>query len=216
MDGKNTLETLPLRSATPPVWADLVLREPVRLLADHAHLERKAAINAIYLVSHWPQHEGMVEGMQKVATEELEHLGVVHRILVARGGRLTSEHSNPYVAALQKTVRKGTVHHLLDRLLVAGLIEARSCERFEVLASRAEDRELRKLYSGLCSSERGHYRLFVGLAERIFGKEVTEARWEWLLDREDEILAELPFTYTMHGGTEAPEEHGGEAAGERG
>jgi tRNA-(ms[2]io[6]A)-hydroxylase len=193
-------EELPLRLATPPEWADRVLEEPLRLLADHAHLERKAAINAIYLISHWPQHEGLVEAMQGVACEELEHLALVHRILVARGGRLTSEHSNPYVAALQETVRKGTVHHLLDRLLVAALIEARSCERFEVLAERAADRELRKLYSGLGSSERGHYRVFVGLAERIHGAEATEARWQHLLDRDARILAALPFAHAMHGG----------------
>jgi len=205
MERTNPAEPLPLRRSTPATWARRALAEPLRLLADHAHLERKAAINALYVITHWPQHPGLVEAMQRVAEDELEHLVLVHRILIARGGRLTAEHSNPYVAALHATVRKGTVHHLLDRLLVAALIEARSCERFEVLADCAEDRELRKLYSGLASSERGHYRSFLELAREIHGAEATEARWEQLLDREAEILEGLPFAPAMHGGTrEAP------------
>jgi tRNA-(ms[2]io[6]A)-hydroxylase len=35
---------LPLRYETPPKWATNVLREPLALLNDHAHLEEKAGV----------------------------------------------------------------------------------------------------------------------------------------------------------------------------
>ena len=38
---------LPLRYTTPAEWADHVLASPLALLNDHAHLERKAATNAL-------------------------------------------------------------------------------------------------------------------------------------------------------------------------
>src|SRR5688572_30282158 len=82
--------------------------------------------------------------MTAVARDEVEHLAVVSRLLARRGGRLTKQHSNPYAAALRGLVRMGTGRgELVDRLLISGLIEARSCERFRLLADACEreDRE---------------------------------------------------------------------------
>lgn len=200
MDRRVVLEPLPLRWDTPLEWADRVLRQPLALLADHAHLEKKAATAAIYLISHWPDREGIVERMTAIAREELEHLALVHKILIARGGRLFHEHANPYVRSLQEHVRKGTSFHLLDRLLVASLIEARSCERFEKLAVRAQDAELAELYGGLCASERGHHKTFLNFARREYGVEIAESRWDEMLDLEAAIIEPLPFAPTMHGG----------------
>lgn len=194
------LEPLPLRWTTPPEWADRVLRHPLELLADHAHLEHKAAVSALYVLSHWPECEGIVERMSAIAREELEHLALVHKILIARGGAMPHDHANPYVRALQQHVRKGSRFHLLDRLLVSSLIEARSCERFERLAERAEDDELRSLYGGLCASERGHHKSFLNFATREYGAAIADERWSEMLDFEAEILAALPFSRRMHGG----------------
>src|SRR3954468_10395247 len=140
---------LPLRYATPPAWAAAVMAAPLELLNDHAHLEKKAASNALELLNRWPEPsppENWVAAMTAVARDEVEHLATVCRILARRGGRLTRQHSNPYAAELRALVRQGEGRaELVDRLMVSALIEARSCERFKLLGEACEDDvELRK------------------------------------------------------------------------
>src|SRR3954454_9878136 len=128
---------LPLRDQTPPDWAREVLARPLELLNDHAHLEKKAAANALERLNRWPQPrppENWVAAMTAVARDEVEHLAVVTRLLARRGGKLTRQHANPYASELHKLVRRGTgPGELVDRLMISALIEARSCERFELL-----------------------------------------------------------------------------------
>ncbi|MDB5291918.1 MAG: hypothetical protein JWL69_3159, partial [Phycisphaerales bacterium] len=101
---------LPLRYATPPQWAARVLQQPLELLNDHAHLEKKAAANALELLNRWPEPappENWVAAMTAVARDEVEHLATVTRLLARRGGRLSRQHGNPYAADLRALVRKG-------------------------------------------------------------------------------------------------------------
>ena len=136
-------EKLPLRYETPIAWARQVLREPLLLLNDHAHLEKKAASNALELLNRWPEPsppENWVAAMTAIARDEVEHLALVTRILARRGGKLTKSHANPYASALHQLVRKGRgSEELVDRLMISALIEARSCERFRLLGEAVED-----------------------------------------------------------------------------
>jgi tRNA-(ms[2]io[6]A)-hydroxylase len=195
---------LPLRYQTPPAWAEQVLRSPLELLNDHAHLEKKAAANALELVNRYPDPtppENWVAAMTAIARDEVEHLAVVCRLLAHRGARLTRQHSNPYASALRQLVAKGAgPAELVDRLMVSALIEARSCERFKLLADVCEDAELAKLYRGLWASEHGHYRTFIQLAEQIQERELVEKRWEQMLDAESQIIQEQPPGARMHSG----------------
>ena len=197
---------LPLRYATPREWAMGVLGARLELLNDHAHLEKKAAANALELLNRWPEPrppENWVAAMTAVARDEVEHLAVVCRLLARRGGRLTKQHSNPYAADLRRLVRQGTgPAELVDRLLVSSLIEARSCERFKLLgeATADDDPELRKLYRGLWASEHGHYLSFLQLAEQIETEQVVAKRWGEMLDAEAGIIARQTAGPRMHSG----------------
>src|SRR5437773_12115641 len=121
---------LPLRYKTPVSWAQSVLTQPLELLNDHAHLEKKAAANALELLNRWPEPsppENWVAAVTAVARDEVEHLATVCRILARRGGRLTRQHSNRYAADLRALVRQGEGRdELVDRLMVSALIEAGS------------------------------------------------------------------------------------------
>src|SRR3954470_19347049 len=129
---------LPVRYQTPTRWALKALSRPLELLNDHAHLEKKAATNALELLNRWPEPnppENWVAAMTAVARDEVDHLSTVSRLLARRGGRLTRQHANPYASELHKLVRKGQgPNELIDRLMISALIEARSCERFHLLA----------------------------------------------------------------------------------
>jgi tRNA-(ms[2]io[6]A)-hydroxylase len=196
---------LPLRYHTPPAWARQVLARPLELLNDHAHLEKKAAANALELLNRWPEPsppENWVSAMTAVARDEVEHLATVCRLLARRGGRLTKQHSNAYASQLRALVRQGEgKSELVDRLMVSALIEARSCERFKLLGDAcADDVELRKLYRGLWASEHGHYRTFIQLAEEIQEPDRVAKRWDEMLDAEARIVTEQAPGPRMHSG----------------
>jgi tRNA-(ms[2]io[6]A)-hydroxylase len=195
-------DALPLHSRTPPEWARAVLADPIALLIDHAFLEKKAAANAMELLTRWPNDgvDGWVETMTSVARDETAHLAQVTRILLSRGGRLDRIHKNPYANSLRLLVRKGDPAEILDRLLVSALIEVRSCERFAVLAAESGDAELAAFYRGLFLSEFGHYKVFLALARKIAKPDAMEARWQEMLSAEAGILAQQAVGPRIHSG----------------
>jgi tRNA 2-(methylsulfanyl)-N6-isopentenyladenosine37 hydroxylase len=196
---------LPLQHRTPDRWAEPVLQDMLALLSDHAYLERKAASNALELLNRWPepsQPDHWVETLAAVARDETAHLFAVSRLLEQRGGKLERLHRNPYAHDLRKLVRKGSgTEELIDRLMVAALIEARSCERFEVLSRRCADVELAQFYRSLWSSEFGHYRVFLHLAESISPAADVERRWNEMLAIEARIIQVQPPGPRIHSGT---------------
>jgi tRNA-(ms[2]io[6]A)-hydroxylase len=206
MQDRPTREPLPLLSRTPDGWAEMVLRDPLALLSDHAYLEKKAAANALELLNRWPEPSRPEEWAQTLATiasDEASHLSGVVRLLTERGGRLDRTHRNDYARQLRRSVRTGRGNEdLLDRLLVSALIELRSCERFEVLARYCEDRDpiLARFYRRLWSSEFGHYRVFLRLAEQVVSPHEVEGRWREMLRIEAETIAAQPPGPRMHSG----------------
>jgi tRNA 2-(methylsulfanyl)-N6-isopentenyladenosine37 hydroxylase len=192
-----------LCTQTPLEWGSSVLAQPLALLVDHAFLEKKAANNAMELMTRWPNEwvDGWVETMTAVARDETAHLAQVTRLLFKRGGRLERIHKNPYANELRLLlVRKGQAGEILDRLLVSALIEARSCERFGVLAKASEDAELAAFYQALFFSELGHYKVFLRLAGKIAGRKTADTRWQEMLVAEAKILAAQAPGPRIHSG----------------
>ncbi len=196
------LDQLPLASRTPLAWGPQALADPIALLIDHAFLEMKAAQNAMELMTRWPQDwtPGWVETMTSVARDETAHLAQVTRLLIRRGGRLERGHKSTYAAALRQLVRAGKSTETLDRLCVSALIEARSCERFAVLAASTSDEELAKFYTALFSSEMGHFKVFLRLAHKMAPQPEVARRWEQLRHAEAEIIAAQPPGCRIHSG----------------
>ena len=83
----------------------------------------------------------------------------------------------------------------MDRLLVAGLIEARSCERFHVLANHVQDPELAEFYASLFESEARHHTTYTRLAKHFAADDVVMTRLDELAAAEAVIVncgEELP------------------------
>ena len=199
-----TKTDLPLKLKTSLNWAEKVLKKPLVLLNDHAHLEKKAANNALDMLNRWPTSSpplSWISSMIHVARDEIEHLHVVNKLLERRGGEMTKSHKNSYAAALNALIRMGQGHREhVDRLLISALIECRSCERFKLLSEATEngDVELNQLYTDLWRSEHGHYAVFLEMAKLITSESIDD-RWECMLNSESEIMRAQPFDYVMHG-----------------
>jgi len=197
-------KSLPLRSVTPPRWAEEVLQHPLELLSDQVYLEKKASNNALEFLNLWPGDNPPPHWLSSVATiarDETQHLQLVLKLLDKRNGLLPIRHQNPYAADLRKLIRQGKGNQeLIDRLLVSALIEARSCERFERLAEGAKDSELKKFYSGLIASENGHYQMFVEMAKKVLPTREVENRWDWFLGEESAVIQAQPMGPRIHSG----------------
>ena len=192
---------LGLRSTTDPSWVDAIAADLPGLLSDHAHCELKAAQNALSIIARFGgEAPALVAPLTELAIEETEHFGAVRDRMTARNEVLGPPSVDPYAVALRKAAAaRNGAPVLLDRLLVAALIEARSCERFRVLSERLPSADLRSFYRDLMASEARHYRLFVGLAEELFGPEASRGRLDVLREREAEIATALPLGPTVHG-----------------
>jgi tRNA-(ms[2]io[6]A)-hydroxylase len=135
--------------------------------------------------------------MVDLACEELEHFRRVYGWLVARGSTLGADAKDEYVVRMMGLVRRGPELYLLDRLLVAGIVEARGCERFRLLGEELAG-DLAAEYRELARCEARHAALFAGLAKRYFASNEVERRAQELFRAEAEILASLPLRAALH------------------
>lgn len=192
---------LGLKLATDPRWANIAESNIEEILTDHAWCEQKAASNAIYIIVNSSENEELVTEMTRIAREELEHFQMVHDIIKERGFTLGRERKDNYVNELFKfSKRDGSRNDsLIERLLFAAMIEARSCERFRVLSQNIKDEELAKFYHELMVSEAGHYTTFLKLAKKYSERVDVDQRWKEWLDYEATIITNYGNQETVHG-----------------
>ena len=161
------------------------------------------------LISKNPQLPNLTPPMLRVAGEELAHYGLIHELVVRRGWRPEHITPSPYMGELLRRASrerggrfygKDRPRPLLDRLLIAALVEARSCERFRLLARRAKDGELARLFSDLVGSEAAHFGLYIDLAKEFFPAKEVARRLAALSALESKVLGDLPPGPSIHSG----------------
>lgn len=189
---------LRLRSATDPGWIDVVLGDFDAFLVDHAACERKASATALKLVSHYSDRTLLVRELIPFAQEELKHYAQVMAIILDRGLATRPDEKDPYVGALLRLVERGPEQYFLDRLLILGVVEARGCERFGMVAEALDPGPLKEFYAQITRSEARHHGLFVRLAREYFPAAQVQERLDTLLDHEAAIVDALPFRPAVH------------------
>ncbi|MGY2947286.1 tRNA isopentenyl-2-thiomethyl-A-37 hydroxylase MiaE [Thermostichus sp. MS-CIW-39] len=182
---------LELASRTSEDWIEQAIRHIDLVLLDHANCEKKAAGNALSLLFRYPANGRLVETLSPLAREELQHFERVHRHLQRLGIPIKPLSAAPYAGRLNQHLRRSEPEHLLDTLLVAAIIEARSHERLGLLGIHAPDPELRQFYLWLAAAEERHWQLYLDLALEQFPADQVQERLDTLLQVEAEILSSL-------------------------
>lgn len=192
---------LGLQFDTETSWAEIAKDNLQQILTDHAFLEQKAASNAVSIIINYSEETELVKEMSDIAIEEMQHFKMVHQLMVKRGMVLGREQKNDYAIKLQKFFKKtgDRTEALVQRLLVAALIEARSCERFKVFSENMEDDQLRKFYKNLMISEANHYTTFLSFARKYQDREIVDQKWKALLKYESELMRERGKLAKIHG-----------------
>jgi len=187
-----------LKTESSPEWLEHVFKNFDSFLIDHAACERKASATAMSLVAHYPDKTKLVAAMIDLSLEELTHFKQVYEILQKRHLVLRVDEKDLYVNELLKLIRKGPSEYFLDRLLIAGVIEARGCERFASIAKHLPEGEMKNFYQEITRSEAKHQHLFINLAKHYFPTEVVQTRLEELTLAEANILSQLPLRAAVH------------------
>ena len=184
---------LGLKLPTDPRWVNLAEKSLEEILTDHAYCEQKAASTCISLIQQFPDKELLVEKLAPIVTEEWGHFRQVLNEMKKRGLTLGRQRKDEYVNQLMKIEKKGGSREdqLREKLLIAALIEARSCERFRLLSEDIAEPDLRKFYHDFMVAEAGHYRLFIDLAKTYCDESKVKERWQQYLDAEAEIIGNL-------------------------
>lgn len=180
---------LSLKSDTSERWLRQVDENLDEILIDHAHCEKKAAGTAMNLMFAYVEDEELCREMTRIVNEELEHFHMVLRILNRRGIRFRRLKPSNYGRQLHELIRKLEPGRAVDRLLIAALIEARSCERFDRLREHLQDEELAGFFGGLFESEAGHHSTYVRLAGHFADRDAVKQRLHELAEAEAEIIA---------------------------
>jgi len=192
-----------LGASTPPGWVDAAA-DPAALpmlLVDHANCEKKAASTALSLLFRYEQHQVLTERLSRLAREELRHFEQVRRLMRLRDIEWRRVPASRYAAGLAEATRHAEPGRLVDRLIIGAFIEARSCERFALLAPRLDD-ELSRFYAGLLTSEARHFHHYLELA-RAFADDDLEGRIAAIREVENRLATEPDTELRFHSGPPA-------------
>ena len=176
------------REPLPDSWLPKVRAHLGEVLVDHAHLERKAATNALNL-EKYKELFGHLSELNKIAMEELQHFGQVLALLKERNIAFGQPIRSPWISGMMSQVRKGRREQVIDHLVVSALIEGRSCEKFQLLAKGVRDLDpaLADFYAGLVESEGNHYATYLIMARGV-DEEETRNRLDFFLNLDAELI----------------------------
>jgi tRNA-(ms[2]io[6]A)-hydroxylase len=180
---------LHLKSESQERWLKQVDSNLEEILIDHAHCEHKAAATAMSLLGSYIEKEELTREMTRIIEEELEHFHMVLALLAKRGIRFRLQRPGNYGRSLNELVRQNEPQRAVDRLLIAGLIEARSCERFDLLRHHVKDAELAEFYGSLFESEARHHTTYIKMAKLFDSDANVRRRLEELSEAETNIIA---------------------------
>ena len=181
-----------LKYKTPDSWTERIVANMDAFLPDHAAAEKKASSMALTMVAHYPDKPELVTAMIELALEELSHFRAVVNIMHERGLNLLPDEKDPYVNALRKHSRQGTSVYFLDRLLIAGIVEARGAERFGLIAEALPEGNLKRFYISITRSELSHQGLFFDLAGQYFDDSDIQLRLGELLGADELVRGHQP------------------------
>ena len=188
-----------LKVKTNPKWVEAVKADFKTFLQDHADCERKASGLAQNFTAAYPDRKEIISDLIAIAIEELEHFDQVYRIMSKRGIPLpTRMEKDVYINQFIAKSRTGRNERFMDRILMAGIIEARGAERFEMIGEALEDEKLSKYYIQLGRSEEKHIHVFIKMCSHYFTDEEIYKRLDELLVFEGEIVNNLPITAKLH------------------
>lgn len=195
-----------LRAKTPRTWLECAQRNERLLLSDHANCERKAASSALAMIHRFADDRNACMALSRIVREEMRHFEQVLSLIHTRGHEFSPLGPSRYARGLHKCASKLGSDALFSQLLIAAIIEARSCERFRQLIEVLE-RPVAKLYERLTEAEERHFGLYLRLASNIGEQQVIEDQLDTLLGEDARLITEDDDQFRFHSGSPSIAKH---------
>lgn len=190
-----------LLAATPQAWVGAACERWPELLVDHLACEKKAASTALALIFAYPEDSPLTLALSRLAREELRHFEQVQALIEELKIPYARAKPGRYAGGLRAASRTSEPHRKLDLLLTGALIEARSAERFALLAPGLRA-PMGPFYAQLQRSEARHFQLYLRLA--IQAAQAADLNWrerlEVLARREAQLATEPDDQFRFHSG----------------
>lgn len=195
-----------LKVDTPTSWINSVASNVDLLLIDHANCEKKAANSALSIIFRYVEYPGLMKHMSKLAREELRHFEQVIDLMLDLEVEYRPLSPSRYASALHKEISKEEPYRLIDTLICAAVVEARSCERFAAV-SGVVPAKIAEFYRFLLNSEARHFRDYIELARSYAKRErrkicgdYVDGRTEVFLDLDTELITRPDEEFRFHSG----------------
>jgi len=188
-----------LAAPTPQAWVDAATANWRMLLSDHANCEKKAASTALALMFAYPDDTALGVALARLAREELRHFEQVARLMQRLEVPFERLAPGRYAAGLRRHAASAEPRRKLDLMLIGALIEARSCERFQLLAPRLPP-QVGEFYADLARAETRHHELYIEHARTSAGDIDWEQRLRQLAEAEAELATAPDTTLRFHSG----------------
>ena len=194
-----------LACKTPKAWVEAALENQDLLLIDHANCEKKAAATAMNLMYRYVDRTELLQKMSQLAREELLHFEQVVKIMQSKDVEYSHLGPSRYASALREHIRTHEPAKLIDTLIVGAFVEARSCERFAMLAPSLDD-DLQKFYTSLLRSEARHFEDYLALAE-LYAEEDISERVAFFAEKEAALIDNQDNVFRFHSGSPKSASH---------
>lgn len=194
-----------LKIASPAAWCESAMLHLPILLIDHAHCERKAAGFALQMLAKHPHQPRLLGLLSPIAREELLHFEKVLKLLQKKKIRFQPLSSCRYSKQLhQIRARSDNQQQLIDDLLIAAIIEARSCERFYSLLpylDKAKEHEILAFYQHLATAEQRHFEVYLDYAYQLNPN--LNGRLQQFIELENQAITNPEPILRFHSGSQS-------------
>lgn len=188
-----------LKIATPQGWVERASRSIPELLSDHACCEKKAAQMALSLMSSFHARPEIISKLSKIAREELVHFEQVLNLHGRLGITFNPQPAGRYAKTLWAGIGQENRHRLIDKLVIAAIIEARSCERFSCLVPVLPT-QLSSYYARLYEAEKRHAMVYLEFARVVSFEEIIQQRLDHFLEIDAQCIGTPEVDFRFHSG----------------
>ena len=162
-------------------------------------VKKKAAQMALSLSNSFHRYPKVLTKLSKISREELVHYEQVLKMHQTLGIEYRPKPAGRYAKTLWKAIDQTNQYRLLDKLMIAAIIEARSCERFACLVPVLSP-PLSDYYDRLYQAEKRHALIYLEFASLVSDDETIKRRLNYFLQIEGQSISQPESEFRFHSG----------------
>ena len=177
---------------TQPGWLELNSANLDEFLTEAADCERKASALAMQFTSKYPKYKELMNGLVSIAIGNLQNFQALLGHFDKKGIEMLREiQKNLYTINLIYKCRHKHRERLLDKFIVASLLELRAAERYDQLINKLETKKMQSLLSRISARKKIHSEEYLQLTAKYFKAEEIKKRVKYFIQIEHTVMRSM-------------------------